>query len=101
MYSGRNTNTPSAWDQYTHSNFRRPISPSRWDSGYMQREIIQRPITSQDVYPMKNSFEIKEDVEAGDHKSDGCCSGVIQCSQETSFSGLKYIGGNESTMIRR
>ena len=41
------------------------------------------------------------DDKENERQRTGCCSCFSQCSQETSFSGIKYIGGNDNGTIRR
>ena len=39
--------------------------------------------------------------ENNEEQRKSCCSCFSQCSQETSFSGIKYIGGKDSGAVRR
>lgn len=75
-------------------------------SSIMNRDNMQsfdnlKPITSQvqsdDNIPRKNDLTDDQDQA----ESTGCTSSVIQCTQETSFSGLKYIFAIERTALTR
>ena len=76
---------------------------SAWEDGYMQSCYSSKPtsITSQgQALDHQSERKMVSDEHQG-HESSSCCSIVVQCSQETSFSGLKHIGRSESTRFSR
>ena len=85
-------------DQF--SNDRNTVS-SAWNSGNMQSFDNFKPVTSQvqpgDSTSKRNGFSDDHDKE----EPEGCCNSVMQCSQETSFSGLKYVFASEKALLTR
>ena len=84
------------------SNNRNTMSmSSTLDSGNVQCFNDPKPIRTHvqpgDHTPKQNDFTDNH----GQEEPTGCSSSVIQCTQETSFSGLKYIFAIERTALTR
>ena len=60
-------------------------------------QTVTSQVQSGDCTPKENGFS--DDHDKGE--PNGCCNSVIQCSQETSFSGLKYVFAGERAAITR
>ena len=95
-------NLKFSMDQFSNDrNAMSSNSPTNWDSDYMQRFDNLKPITSQ---VQSGDHASKRNMFSADHsevKSTDCYNSVIQCSQETSFSGLKYIFTRKRTILTR
>ena len=94
-FNGYRPKIPETWNNL---NIR-----TEWEQEY-KNDYFHHPIASQ-VHPLgaktQNATTLSRNHTEEKPRSPDCFSAITQCTQETSFSGFKYIGGSNSGFFRR
>ena len=105
MYEDTNMRTPvpSNWEDGYNNPYDQKLSAGHADNSRTPPHTEQHPTNRRRFMTAwrENHKDEKDRHDEPIHQNGGVCSLFTQCTQETSFSGFKYIGGSSTSMFRR